>query len=335
MESSRDNVIVKIPTSLGSHIICMFAAVALMVIASIYFTPQQENFSKYLNIPSLQEWLFSPWRVVVNISATILLSLLISTLSNKYSFATLFSLYPVLFIMMMQSCNPTLSTTFNIGILAAIVIFLSTYYLFENYGQRRVEKEVFGITLLLCATSILWYKILFFIPLFWIGMLQMNMLSVKSMAASLMAIATVVALVSASRYVGIAEYDFVRDWEHIKAIVTLNDYKTVTPKEFFQVAYMIPMLLLVLIYNLGNLYAESHEKISLKRYLLFINTILFTTIILMALNPLSIMEYAPIFNGASALLAAHYFNSIKSKTKLRFFYLIVFSYITIYIVWIL
>ena len=95
------------------------------------------------------------------------------------------------------------------------------------------------------------------------------------------------------------------------------------------------ILIVVLVYNLANIYADSHEKISIKRYALFLNTTLIVTVLLMALNPLSITAYMPVLSSVSALLAAHYFNTIKSKFKLRFLYIVVLTYVTMYLIWIL
>lgn len=335
MEFGRESGVIKIPTTLVSHIICVFVAMALIVIASIYITPQPTNFEGFVPIQISSEWYNSNLAIAINIIAMILLTAIISTIANKYSLTTLLSVFPTLFFLMLQSCLPSIQTSFNIGLISAIALFVSTYYLYENYGAKRVEKSVYTITLILCATTILWNKIIFFIPLFWLGMGLLNILTVKSMSSSIFAIATSVFLFWGLSYLGWCDFDFATLCDEIKSVILLKDYQYVTHSTLYDVLYMIPILLVVLIYNITNLYADSHEKISIKRYIQFLNSILITTIILIALNPLNINLYMPIFNGAAALLSAHYFNSIKSKIKLRFLYLIVLIYITMYVIWIL
>ena len=331
----REYGVIKIPTSLVSHIICLFAAVALVAIASIYFTPVITPFGNLVDLQLSQEWYSSISAIVVNVCLMTILTAAISTIANKYSLTILLSLFPTLFFLLLQCCNPNILLSFNIGILGAISFLVSTYYLFENYGKKRVEKTVYGITLILCASAILWDKIIFFIPLFWIGLAQLNMLTFKSGAASILAIATSTFILWATSYLGWGNFNFADFGEGLKSVIMLNDYKYIDNNIIYDIVYVMAILIVIMVYNLTNIYADSHEKISIKRYILFLNSALITTTLLMVINPLSIATYMPIFNSVSALLVAHYFNSIKSKAKLRFLYAIILTYITIYIVWIL
>ena len=335
MKSGREYGAIKVPTSLVSHIICIIAAVAMVVIASIYFTPEIEHFRGIVPLQIPEEWLVSNMAITINIVIMILLTFVISSIANKYSLTTLLSLFPSLFFIMLQCCNPSILQSFNIGLIGATSVLVTTYYLFENYGRRDVEGMVFSTTFILCASTILWDKIIFFIPLFWIGMAQINILSLKSASASLLAIATAVFIFWASSYLGWEYFDFNSSWESIKSVILLEDYNSINRKSLYDILYLIPILIVVGIYNFTNLYADSHEKISIKRYVQFLNSVLLTTLLLIAFNPLNINSYMPIFNSSAALLAAHYFNSIKSKGKLRLLYLIILIYFTTYIVWIL
>ena len=335
MNSNREYGVIKVPTSLVSYVICFLAAVALTVIASMYSTPEILSFSGFIKLPLLQEWNTSNIAIIANSVMTILLVAIISAIANKFSLTTLLSLFPTLFFLLLQCCNPTTLLSFNIGILGAISIMVSTYYLFENYGKRRVESIAYGITLLLCANSIVWDKALFFIPLLWIGLAQLNILNIKSASASIFAIATSAFILWGVSYLEWYSFNFLETWNSLKSVILLSDYKAVSNDILYNVAYIAPILVVVLIYNLSNIYTDTHEKISIKRYALFLNTTLTVTILLMALNPLSITTYMPILNSVAALLAAHYFNSIKSKFKLRFLYLVILIYITIYVLWIL
>ena len=335
MNSSREYGIIKVPTSLVSHIICFFVAVALTVIASIYSTPEISTFSGFVKLPFPEEWNSSYAAIATNGITSILLVMIISAIANKFSLTTLLSLFPTLFFFMLQCCNPATLLSFNIGILGAISIMASTYYLFESYGKRGVESIAYGTTLLMCATSILWYKAIFFIPLIWVALAQLNILSIKSASASIFAIATAAFILWSSSYLGVGNFNFTETCDGLKSVILLDDYNHITNSVLYDVAYIAPILIVVLIYNLANIYTDTHEKISIKRYALFLNTTLMLTILLMVLNPLSITTYMPILNSVSALLVAHYFNSIKSKIKLRFLYIIILIYITMYVLWIL
>lgn len=335
MSSNREYGVTKIPTSLVSHIICFFVAVAFTVIASMYFTPEITTFSGFVKLPLAKEWYSSIPAIVTNGVMTVLLVTVVSAIANKFSLTTLLSLFPTLFLLMLQCCNPTILLNLNVGILGAISLMVSTYYLFENYGKRRGESVAFDVTLLVCATSVLWDKALFFIPLLWIGLAQLNILNIKSAVASIFAIATTAFILWASSYLGLYNFDFAETWSTLKSVMVLDDYNHVSSNVLYDMAYIIPILIVVMVYNLANIYSDSHEKISIKRYVLFLNTTLVVTIMLMALNPLSITAYMPVFNCVSALLAAHYFNTIKSKFKLRFLYIVILTYITIYLLWIL
>ena len=335
MNSNREYGVTKIPTSLVSHIICFFVAVAFTVIASIYSTPEISTFGGFVKLPLESEWYSSVPAIITNGVMTILLVIVVSAIANKFSLTTLLSLFPTLFLLMLQCCNPAILLNLNIGILGAISLMVSTYYLFENYGKRRGESVAFDVTLLMCATSLLWDKALFFIPLLWIGLAQLNILNIKSAVASIFAIVTAAFILWASSYLGLYSFAFAETWSSLKSVMVLDDYNHVSNNVLYDMAYIAPILIVVLVYNLANIYADSHEKISIKRYALFLNTALIVTVLLMALNPLSITAYMPVLSSVSALLAAHYFNTIKSKFKLRFLYIVVLTYVAMFLLWIL
>ena len=138
----------------------------MVVIASIYFTPEIEHFRGIVHLQIPEEWLVSNMAITINIVIMILLTFVISSIANKYSLTTLLSLFPSLFFIMLQCCNPSILQSFNIGLIGATSVLVTTYYLFENYGRRDVEGMVFSTTFILCASTILWDKIIFFIPLF-------------------------------------------------------------------------------------------------------------------------------------------------------------------------
>ncbi|MBP3353071.1 MAG: hypothetical protein J6L02_00250 [Bacteroidales bacterium] len=332
--SRRDYGTISIPTNLVSHILCIIVAMALTVIASIFVSPQSATFNGFISLSLPFDWSVSLISLIINFAITLLLVVIISTIANRFSITTLLSLFPTLFFLMLQCCNPLLSLTLQMGVVGAVMVLGFTYYLFEYYGAARVERVVFGSTLLMCATLLVWDKMLFFIPLFWIGLLQMNILTLRSFIASLMAIATSIIMYISIDYLGWINPDYIGAWHRIKDIISLADYKVVSVESLFQMAYIIPVFLVVCIYNISMLYSDSKDKISTKRYIVFLNTIFIFSVLMMLLNPIDKNEYLPIFNASSAILAARYFNTIRSKAKLRFLLLFILTYITIFIVWI-
>lgn len=310
-------------------------AVALVVIASIYTTPRLENFSGFVPLQISQGWYISTSAVVLNVVLMALIATMLSIIANKYSLTTLLSLFPTLFFLMPLCCNPSILQSFNMGLVGAIALFVSMYYLFENYANKQVEQMAYTVTFVLCLTTILWDKIIFFIPLFLLGMGQLNLLTVKSAAASVLAVLTIAFILWASSYLEWGYFNFETTWEDIKSVFLLEDYNSIGLISIYEILYLVPILIVIITYNLTNLYADTKEKITIKRYIQFINTILVATIVLIILNPLNINSYMPIFYASSSLLAAHYFNSIKSKAKLRFLYSIILAYITSFVLWIL
>ena len=82
MKSGREYGAIKVPTSLVSHIICIIAAVAMVVIASIYFTPEIEHFRGIVHLQIPEEWLVSNMAITINILIRILLTFVISSIAN-------------------------------------------------------------------------------------------------------------------------------------------------------------------------------------------------------------------------------------------------------------
>lgn len=329
-----DSRIIRIPTDAASHLVCITVAIIMIAVAALLIFPVSLPVNGIIDIPLQPGWFSSVPAVIINAAATIALVLLISTITNRFGLTNSYSVLPTLFFLLMQCSNPMTGRILQTGTIAAIAVMMCTNILFSNYQKPHVEGAVFRMTLTMAIISLFWYDFALYIPIMWIGMGHMHLLRLKSLLASLVAVAAVAWIYIFAAYSGLlpAPVNLLSD---IKNSVTIPDYTHLPASTIFTFISTIPAVILFFAARLSSLYRETQDKISVRNYNMYINTLAFFSFVFMVINPSQIFNYLPIFNCAVAIEAARYFNVIKTKSKLRFLYLIVLTYFALYIIWIL
>ncbi|MEG1643111.1 MAG: hypothetical protein RR293_03070 [Bacteroidales bacterium] len=329
-----DSRIIRIPTDAASHLVCITAAIVMIAIAVFLKSPEVAPYNGIIQIPSVSEWLSSPIAIIINTVAIISLVLLISTITNRFGLTSSYSVLPTMFFLILQCSNPMTGGLLQIGTIAAIAIMLCTNTLFENYQKPRIERSVFMMTLLLATVSLFWYEFLLYIPIMWIGLAQMHTLKIKTLFASLIAIATIAWIYTGAVYIDLLPTP-INPFHGTEFNINIPDYANLPSTTIFTIISTIPAITILFVLKLSTLYSEMQDKISVRNYNMYINTVAFLTFIFMIINPSQILNFLPIFNCVAAIEAARYFNTIRTKSKLRFLYFITAIYLVLYIIWIL
>lgn len=322
----------RLPTDAAAHIAIIAAGILLIAISAILTAPARESSFAPIDIPIDETWYTSIWGVTLNTGIILLTALIIANITNRYSITSSYSILPTLFYLMLQCCNPMTGRVLQQGNIAALTIITGTSALFSNYQNKNSNGSIYGITLLLTLTSLLWGRTLLYIPLLWIGMIQMHIFNLRSFCSSLLAILTVAWIYT---FLLLARIIPAPDETAAELLANLvpGGYLTLSATVQYGAIYLIPAIIILISMSINTLYRETQDKISVRSYNRHINTIAVFTLLYMAADPDGMFNYMPVFNCAAAIQAARYFDTIKSRKKLRMLYTTIIIYLTMYIIW--
>lgn len=324
----------RLPTDAAAHIICIAAGILLIIISALLTAPVRESSTALINIPVPETWYTSTWGVTLNTAIILLTTLIIAGITNRYAITSSYSILPTLFYLMYQCCNPMTGRVLQQGNIGALAIIISTSILFGNYQNKNSAGNIYGATLLLALTSLLWGRALFYIPLLWIGMMQMHIFNLQTFSASLLAILTILWIYTFLLIAGIIPGLDTLTAELLKNLVP-GGYMTLDISEQYGLIYLLPAIIILAAMAINTLYRETHDKISVRSYNRHLNTTAVFTLLYIAADPDGIFNYMPVFNSVAAIQAARYFDTIKSLKKLRMLYATIIIYLSMYIIWIL
>ena len=100
------------------------------------------------------------------------------------------TILPFLLFLILNSVNPDFYPIHPISI-ALFLLILAIFELFGSYQNPTVTGRMFNIMVYLCAGSLIWPYLLWFIPIFWIGMYQFRILNTRTVLSSLLGIFTI------------------------------------------------------------------------------------------------------------------------------------------------
>lgn len=324
----------RLPTDAAAHIICIAAGILLIAISAFTTDPVRTSSFAPISIPLPETWYSGIWGVTLNAAVIIITTLTVAGISNRYAITSSYSILPTLFYMTLQCCNPMTGRVLQQGNIGALAIITGISILFGNYQKRNSNGSIYGITLLLALVSLLWGRALLFIPLLWIGMVQMHIFNLRSFGASLLAILTVLWIYAFLLFAGIIPAPEGTPDELLSFILP-GGYLSLDISAQYGLIYLLPAVIILIAVAIGNLYRETHDKISVRCYNRHINTVAIFTLLCIAADPDGIFNYMPLFNCAAAIQAARYFDTIRSRRKLRMLQATITIYLTMYAIWIL
>lgn len=324
----------RLPTDATTHIICIAAGMLLIIISALATEPVRESSFAPIRFDMPETWYTGTWGIMLNTATILATTLVISSISNKYAITSSYSILPTLFYLMLQCCNPMTGRVLQQGNIGALVITAGISILFGNYQNRKSNASIYGITFMLSITSLLWGRAILYIPLLWIGMMQMHIFNLRSFSASLLAILTVTWIYAFMLLAGITPPPAETPAEIIADAIP-GGYQTLGIPAQYGFIYLLPATAILLAMAISSLYRETHDKISVHNYNRHINTIAVFTLLFMAADPEGIFNYMPVFNCAAAIQAARYFDTIKSRKKLRMLYATITIYLVMFVIWIL
>ena len=237
------------------------------------------------------------------------------------------SLFPLLFFLLLEGSNPSLTSTLNLGNLLSFILILSLFTLFSSYQKEQTQRHAFGLSLYIGFGTLLWSPFIYLIPIFWIGMYQMRSLTGKTFVATLLGLITVGWLILSAHWIfGITLYS-----ENLFVPLSENHiYESQSPN-YTQLFYIFPTIVLGIISVINNLYNNFNDKTRTRAYNGFINILLIVAIIAIIIHFNESNIYLPVLNTCIALQAAHLFTNTKNKPTIVLFYIILTLYFSLFL----
>lgn len=255
----------------------------------------------------------NPIYYAANATIIALTAYLLSRLNSVFPLMREHSYIVMMFFLLLEMLSPSCITLFTAGNMAALLIYASIFVLYSCYQQGEAPKEAFLITLLISTASIVYARILYFLPLFILGLYQMKSLSLRTL------IAVVIGWVT----------PFWTAWGMgwISSDQFCPEVLLVKPEWDNIGLDLLPAgisILLGLFTGTNNLMNAHTEKIQTRAMNGFINILSIYATLLILIDTTHYMAYLPILNMGVSLQAAYYFTSRHSKaTHILYYTLIV------------
>lgn len=322
----REDKLYNISGNGASIILSIAGAVLLSLTASHFYQPGStgENFQ----LP-IFEGFPAYLRIVINLGAILLSSLLLLWINNSYTIVKAHSSLPLLFFLLFECSNPELITDVRTGNILVPFMLLSLSLLYGTYQSSRPQNQSFAFALLISGGALLWSPFIFLLPLFWIGLYLTRALDLKSFFASLTGVAAVLWLFFGGHFIWGYPLFLEDAFRSSISVKLVHEYGS-----FSQLLYFIPTVVLGFIAGISSLYGQYNDKISTRVYNEFINILSLFTALFIGLNISGINNALPLLNVCVAMQAAHLFNNITNKWMVYLFYSILILYLFFYL-WIL
>ena len=317
---------------LADNNIIIYLSIGIFLVAaflSFRFMPILENISNHsLILPNQDSWKLSP--LSCNIINTVIIlfgALLLQRMNSIFALIRSRSLFPLLFFLLLEGSNPSLTSTLNLGNLLSFILILSLFTLFSSYQKEQTQRHAFGLSLYIGFGTLLWSPFIYLIPIFWIGMYQMRSLTGKIFVASLLGLITAGWVILSAHWIfGITLYS-----ENLFVPLSENHiYESQSPN-YTQLFYIFPTIVLGIISVINNLYNNFNDKTRTRAYNGFINILLIVAIIAIIIHFNESNIYLPVLNTCIALQAAHLFTNTKNKPTIVLFYIILTLYFSLFL----
>lgn len=236
---------------------------------------------------------------IFNLALTILNSVLIFQLNNKFTIIRARTFLPVFIFNFLIGVFYETHVLFGAH-LALTLTIISFFMFFEMFRNSDASEHAFLGTLFITLGSLFAKPLIFVIPLCWLGFVQFKSFSLRTFLASVFGM-----LLPWIFYFAISYY-FHPDWLWInKLLHGFNIEFTISQRPLNEIIYLAAMILLVFV-ALGGLYPNMHnDSIQTRAKLVFLSYILFGVFALSMIFSHSYFTFTPFLAMAISLLMSH------------------------------
>jgi len=250
------------------------------------------------------------------------LLLLAAALFQRFNFRFVIvkgkTVLPFLLFLLLNSVNPDFFPVQPVSI-AIILILFALFELFGSYQNQTAVGKSFNMMFFLCAGSLIWPYILWFIPVFWIGMYQFRMLDIRTFSASFLGIFTF--------FLFLAGWSI---WVHNVTVFTniadcLSDFRMVFANVSLFTEWLKPFcfffFIIVLLFHISS--QETEKSIRTRHFLSFLFIFSFYAFFLSLFYANTFVDFECTFYLSASLLASYSFSGKEGIFSFILYFLII------------
>ena len=212
---------------------------------------------------------------------------------NCFVFAAIFVL--------LQGINPFLSTRFFSGTAMCVVVVLSLFFMFEQYGKRNYAGQgIFLVMALLSFFSIYHYVFFLLIPLFVLGFAYMRVLDVRGVFATIFGVVTPYWIMLGTGLEPLSAFQaphITQVWSSAPAFAGKG----------WAITMAIVTVALTVLLTVSNLKTMLNYSVHVRAYNNFFIALSVFVVLMMAIDYNDFLIYMPLLNMCFAIQYGHWY----------------------------
>lgn len=282
--------------------------VVFSVIASGNFVVPQRGYGTFHNIAT---WIESnDTSCFVAVVANVVMGVLLVTLNIMFRYIKTYNcfVFAAVFVLL-QGINPFLSTRFFAGTAMCLVVVVSLFFMFEQYGKRGgASQGIFLVMALLSFFTIYHYVFFLLIPLYILGFAYMRVLDVRGVFAIIFGIVTPYWIVLGTGLEPLNAFQsphISQVWESTPTFVARG----------WAITIAITTVVLTLLLTVSNFKTMLNYSVHVRAYNNFFVALSIFVVLMMAIDYNDFLIYMPLLNLCFSIQYGHWYVITPHETR--------------------
>lgn len=237
---------------------------------------------------------------------TVLNSLLIAQMNNKFAFIRTRTFMPVFVYMLISTFWLQIHGNY-LAVIAAFFVLIAVFLALEMYKDSKGVEQAFLSFFCLAVSSFLVHEVVFLLPFFWIGYGILRSLSTRTVFASVFGFITPLIFVFSILFFALNQTVLFPDIKGVIFEYQLFDYKNIPFLIYFGALFLIFSIAMM-----GLSTNTRHDVIQARTMLIFFRVMALGMLLLLIFRFSSYTSYLPLIAAFFAILTAYTFTLVRN-----------------------
>lgn len=237
---------------------------------------------------------------------TVLNSLLIAQMNNKFAFIRTRTFMPVFVYMLISTFWLQIHGNY-LAVIAAFFVLIAVFLALEMYKDSKGVEQAFLSFFCLAVSSFLVHEVVFLLPFFWIGYGILRSLSTRTVFASVFGFITPLIFVFSILFFALNQTVLFPDIKGVIFEYQLFDYKNIPFLIYFGGLFLIFSIAMM-----GLSTNTRHDVIQARTMLIFFRVMALGMLLLLIFRFSSYTSYLPLIAAFFAILTAYTFTLVRN-----------------------
>jgi len=237
---------------------------------------------------------------------TVLNSLLIAQMNNKFAFIRTRTFMPVFVYMLISTFWLQIHGNY-LAVIATFFVLIAVFLALEMYKDSKGVEQAFLSFFCLAVSSFLVHEVVFLLPFFWIGYGILRSLSTRTFFASVFGFITPLIFVFSILFFALNQTVLFPDIKGVIFEYQLFDYKNIPFLIYFGGLFLIFSIAMM-----GLSTNTRHDVIQARTMLLFFRVMALGMLLLLIFRFSSYTSYLPLIAAFFAILTAYTFTLVRN-----------------------